>query len=441
MEVSPMNPIARELNEVIEQANPHLMNMLSGIGRNLFFPKGILSQSAEAKQKAHRLNATIGIATEAGQTMRLDSVAAAICDIPPSRSLTYAPSFGIPDMRKTWRSALVEKNPSMAGAAVSLPVVTCGITHAISIFADLWIDPGDVVIVPEMFWGNYNLILSVRKGARFSPYDMFDNAGGFNLDAFEACVRREAETNAKITVLLNFPHNPTGYTATRAEGERIATILTDVAEAGTDVLAVMDDAYFGLFYEEETLKESVFALLCNRHPRLLAVKLDGATKENYVWGLRVGFITYHTVVDGNPDAVYDALERKTAGCIRGNISNASHLGQSIILKSMQSSAYPAEKQAKFDIMKDRADRVKQVLADAKYADAWDVYPFNSGYFMCLRLKTVDAESLRVHLLDRYGVGLISLGPANLRVAFSCLEASDVRELFDTVLRGVRDLEA
>ncbi|MFO7987256.1 MAG: hypothetical protein R6U38_15465, partial [Desulfatiglandaceae bacterium] len=63
-----------------------------------------------------------------------------------------------------------------------------------------------------------------------------------------------------------------------------------------------------------------------------------------------------------------------------------------------------------------------------------------GYFMCLKLKTVDAEALRVHLLDTYGVGLISLGPTDLRVAFSCLEKEDTRALFDLVYQGVKDLE-
>jgi hypothetical protein len=61
--------------------------------------------------------------------------------------------------------------------------------------------------------------------------------------------------------------------------------------------------------------------------------------------------------------------------------------------------------------------------------------------MCIRLKTVDAEPLRLHLLDNYGVGLIALGKQNLRIAFSCLEASDITELFDTILKGVADLEA
>ena len=108
---------------------------------------------------------------------------------------------------------------------------------------------------------------------------------------------------------------------------------------------------------------------------------------------------------------------------------------------MLSKEYPAEKEEKFMILKKRAERVKEVLTDRKYKEAWDVHPFNSGYFMCIRLKTVNAESLRVHLLDKYGVGLISIDDENLRVAFSCVEESDIKELFDIILQGVKDLSA
>jgi hypothetical protein len=81
-----------------------------------------------------------------------------------------------------------------------------------------------------------------------------------------------------------------------------------------------------------------------------------------------------------------------------------------------------------------------VLADPKYREAWEPYPFNSGYFMCLRLKTVAAERLRKHLLERYGVGLIALGRSDIRVAFSCMEEGEIETLFDILLQGVRDLE-
>jgi aspartate/methionine/tyrosine aminotransferase len=436
-----MNPLAEALNQIVAQCNPNILDMLSGIGKQLYFPKGILSQGAEAKEKAHHINATIGIAKESGHTMCFDTIMASLKGIRASQSLTYAPSFGIPALRQHWQEELMTKNPSLQGKPISLPVVTCGVTHGISLFADLWLDPDDVVIMPQLMWGNYQLIFQVRKGARLSLYALFNARGGFNLEGFAALVRKEAQTHQKITVLLNFPQNPTGYSLSKQEAQAIVGILAEIAQSGTRVIVALDDAYFGLFYEEQTLKESLFALLCGQDPNLLAVKLDGGTKEHFIWGLRIGFITYGATCSTNPAALYDALEKKTAGCVRSNISNASHLSQTVLLNSMCDPKNMAERQEKFNTLKQRALKVKEVLADAKYQTAWDVYPFNSGYFMCLELKTVDAERLRVHLLDRYGVGLISLGPRQLRVAFSCIDADQIQELFDTVLQGVKDLEA
>ncbi len=434
-----MNPIAKELNAVIEAGNFYLFEMLSDIGRKLFFPKGILSQSAEAKEKAHTINATIGIAKEGTGIMHFPSVMEQINGLKPEESITYAPSFGIPGLRKQWQTEMRAKNPSLADKDISLPVVTCGITHAISIFADVWTNPGDTVLLPDMMWGNYNMILSVRKGVNIVHFPLFDDNGGFNLAAFESKAKELAQKDGKLIVLLNFPHNPTGYSATETESTALADILTGIAENGSNVIVVCDDAYFGLFYDDDVMQESLFAKICGRHPRLLPIKLDGATKENYVWGLRVGFITYGCTAEKDLAGVFDALEKKTAGCIRGNISNASHLSQSITLKSLQSGAYAAEKKEKYEILKNKAARVKEVVYDPKYADTWDVYPFNSGYFMCIRLKNVNAEKLRVHLLDKYGVGLISIGDHDLRVAFSCIEEKDVQLLFDTILKGAEEL--
>ncbi|MFH2043547.1 MAG: aminotransferase class I/II-fold pyridoxal phosphate-dependent enzyme [Pseudomonadota bacterium] len=435
-----MNPIAKQLNQTIENENPNLLDMLSSIGKNLFFPKGILSQSAEAKQKAYKLNATIGIAKESGKTMYFPSVMSLIDGIEAEDALTYAPSFGIPELRKVWQDSIYEKNPSLYGKKISLPVVTCGITHAISVVADVLIDPDDVVILPDMMWGNYNMILNVRKGARISNYPIFTQNGEYNLSAFEKLINTEAKKHKKITVLLNFPHNPTGYTVSEKEGDGIADILLNAATKGTNIVTICDDSYFGLFYDDKTLKESVFTRICDRSPNILAVKVDGATKENYVWGLRIGFITYGCKIDGEAEKIYDALEKKTAGCIRGNISNASHLSQTIVLKSMKDENYADEKKQKFDILQRRANKVKEVLLNPKYKDVWDVYPFNSGYFMCIKLHGLDAETLRLHLLDKYGVGLISFGKSDLRIAFSCLEEMDIQELFDIIFQGAQDIK-
>ena len=439
-----INPIAQELNAVIKNANPYLMEMFSKTGRRLFFPKGILSQSAEAKKNAEdRFNATIGIATENLHTMHLSSVMSFLNteELRPSETLTYAPSYGIAELRQVWKDGIYEKNPSLKGRQISLPVVTNGITHGISVFTDMFLDPDDVVIFPDKIWGNNNLIMSVRGDAYISQYQMFNNQGGFNLEAFEARVNLEAQNNYKVVVFLNFPNNPTGYTVTEHEANKIVEILSGIAKRGTNIIAVSDDAYFGLRYEDASIKESIFSRLCDCHPRLLAVKLDGATKEMFVWGLRVGFITYGTqIIGGDHASFYEAMEKKTAGNIRGTVSNASHVSQRLVLKTLQTEDYQEQRAQKVEILKARANCVKELLSDSKFDDAWEMYPFNSGYFMCLKLKNVDAEALRVHLLKTYKVGLIATGKSDIRIAFSSIDKENIEPLFELIYKGVKDIE-
>ena len=201
------------------------------------------------------------------------------------------------------------------------------------------------------------------------------------------------------------------------------------------LVVVTDDAYFQLFYED-SIQESIFGRLANIHSNVLAVKVDGATKEEFVWGFRVGFITYAS----ESENVLHALEEKTKGIIRATISSSPHPSQSFILKSLQSERFELEKREKFAVLKSRAHKVKAVLNSGKYDDAWSYYPFNSGYFMCLSVKGVNAEKLRLHLLHEYGVGTISINETDLRIAFSSVDEEDIEKLFDLIYQGVKELQ-
>jgi aspartate/methionine/tyrosine aminotransferase len=434
-----MNPLAQELNEMLASGNPRVLEMLSELGKNLFFPKGILTQSAEAKDKAHRFNATIGIATENGGPMYLQCIHDKLQQFDPKDIFSYAPPAGKPELRAMWREKMLAENPSMQDKHFSNPIVTNALTHGLSIVADMFIDYGDQMVMPDMMWGNYNLTFTTRCGAVVKKFPTFTVDGGFNVPAFKSALQNAADEKGKAIVLLNFPNNPSGYTPTPIEGAGIVAAINEVAESGCNIVVVTDDAYFGLFYED-SMTESLYGQLANLHPRVLAIKLDGATKEEYAWGLRVGFITFADGNKGENAQVLNALEKKTMGIIRATISNCPNPSQTFILDGLRSPQFPAQKAEKFKVMKGRALKVKEVLADSKFAQAWTYYPFNSGYFMCLKIKGVSAEELRVHLLDKYGVGAISIGKTDLRVAFSCIAEEDIQELFDLIYQAVMDLQ-
>lgn len=418
-----MNPQAQELNEVILAKKPVIFDMLSERGKNIFFPKlGILGQTAQAK--GTKINATIGAAIEDdGSPMRLKSIDEKI-NIDPSKSFPYAPSFGRPDLRKKWQQMIFDKNPGLADKAISLPIVTNALTHALSMTGYLFIDEGDEVIMTDMFWGNYNLTFGQAYGAKNATFNTFKN-GAFDTDAFDAKLN-EGGIGKKV-ILLNFPNNPTGYSPTIAEMKTLVSSITAAANKGNKVVVLIDDAYFGLVYEEGVEPESIFTYLADAHDNVLAIKIDGATKEDYVWGFRVGFITYG--IKGADAELFDALELKTAGAVRGNISNSCNLSQSLVYEAFESPTYKTEKKEKFDILKSRYDAVKKALEAPEYSEVFTPLPYNSGYFMCVKLiEGINGEEVRKMLIEEYGIGIINLNNT-IRVAFSAIAATDADELF------------
>ncbi|MGI5940469.1 MAG: aminotransferase class I/II-fold pyridoxal phosphate-dependent enzyme [Thermoleophilia bacterium] len=432
-----MNPLAVELNEIIEAHSPAVMRMLSELGKGLYFPKGILTQSAEAKGKATRHNATIGEARESGHSMALGSIMRHLCGLEADDVLPYASSYGRAELRAAWKDKICDKNPSLASTPISLPVVAAGITSGLSTVADMFLDPGDVILMPDKLWGNYLMVFALRRGATVVRYPLLDLDHGFDVQGFRQTVQENAGAG-KVNILFNFPNNPTGYSITPAEADQIREILISVAEEGCDVVAICDDAYFGLFYGEQVLHESLFTRLADAHPRVMAVKLDGASKEDYAWGLRVAFITYGML---DASGVYAALEKKTAGCVRATISNTSNLSQELLLRAMSDPAYQTEKAERAAVLTQRAATATKILSDSRFDKAWRLYPFNAGYFLCLRLNDLDAEAYRVRLLHEYGVGVIATSSTDIRVAISCVDEPDLLDLFDTMLACAEEMVA
>jgi aspartate/methionine/tyrosine aminotransferase len=435
-----LNPLAAQLNARLEAAAPEVLGMLSALGRRLYYPKGILTQSAEARQKAHRSNATIGIATEGDEPMHLPSLARALHGISPADAFDYASPGGRPGLRERWREKLLAENPSLVGRRFGLPVVTSAITHGLFLAGDLFVDPGDRIVVPDKLWGNYRLTYEVRLGGQLATFPFYAG-GGFNVEGFARALAEQAANREKVLALLNFPNNPTGYVPTPAEGEAIVRALLEAAARGTRIVAILDDAYFGLFYHlgGESMTESLFGGLVGRHPNLLAVKLDGATKELFAWGLRCGFITFGPGRAETADEVAEVLDAKVRGAIRSGISNVSQLSQTLVEHALGSSSIAEERKAKRELLRARAERVHEIAAAPRFRESWELYPFNSGYFMCVAVKGADAERVRVHLLDRYGIGVIATSPTDVRIAFSCLELDEIEPLFETLHRAIQEL--
>ena len=423
-----MNQLAEELNTILSGSAAE--RLLSEMGRRMYFPKGILTQSAEAGEKAKRYNATIGMAYEFDEPMMLDALREALPSLTPTEAVAYASTGGVMELRREWKKALYGKNPSLAGKSFSLPVVVPGLTAAVSYICDLFVEPGDTVVVPDMHWPNYRLIVEERKTAAGLTFPIFEG-NGYNVAGLEARLREAGARRGKAICILNFPNNPTGYSLTLKEADAIVAMLVAIAEEGTDLLVITDDAYFGLQYEEGLLGESLFARLVDAHPNIVAVKADGPTKEDYVWGFRVGFVTFGG--KGLGEAQQDALVKKMLGIIRSSVSSSSGLAQQLLLKALRFPGYEDQKARYRKILEGRYRAMRAYLAAHELPACLEALPFNSGYFMSFACKGISAEKLRQQLLDTLAIGTISMQDKYLRVAFSSVEEDQVAPLLDAIV--------
>jgi len=420
-----MHPLAEELNRVLDGTVAG--DLMSDLGRRLYFPKGIVAQSAEAKKLARRINATIGLATRAGKPMFLESIRGQIDKLEPEEAFPYAPTQGIEALRELWKKELARKNPDLALKSFSMPLVVPGLTAGISILADLFAGPGVPLVLPDLHWDNYPLVFETRREARLVTFPLYAAGGGFNVAGMTEALA--AAGGGRVILLLNFPNNPTGYSPTTAEAGAIVAAVAAAARSGTRILVVCDDAYFGLFYEPETFPQSLFARFCDLDEHVLAAKVDGSTKEDLTWGFRTGFITLGAKGLGEPH--YEALTRKLMGAVRSTVSNSSVLAQNLVLRAVRSPTYAREKREAYETLRERYVKVKAILA-ARPRDLLQPLPFNSGYFMSFRLLKGKAEDLRRELLSQDAVGTIAIDTAVLRVAFSSVDLGDLEALFEMV---------
>jgi len=431
-----------------------LYDCLSEGGREQFLPPGIFHWSGRAKREAD-INATIGSAfgpaseigeEGAGTVFFLPTLAGAFADLKPDQVFSYAPILGVPAFRQAWRSWVLEKvEPSGRDLEplMSSPAVTAGITGGITVAAGLFLTPGESIILPDRYWGNYNNILVRNIGARITTFPFYDG-DDFNVTGLKAAVEESLSSQGKAVVLLNFPNNPTGFSPPPATARRIACALEEAAvESGKWVVAMCDDAYEGFTYTRDCLQYSIFAEIAGKR-NVLAVKLDGVSKEFLWYGGRVGCITFAVPEDmaARRDLVAGELEEKAGAAIRSSISNCNHPVQEIIAAGLRDrlGALLAERQRVIDVL---AARWTAYNREMEKADLSVLKPLasNSGFFALVDLVSAKAEEVADLLMTRYRVGVVPItsgGKQSLRIAFCSVPEGDIPRLVDSVFKAAAE---
>ncbi len=161
-------------------------------------------------------------------------------------------------------------------------VVTAGASEAVDASMRAFVDPGDRVAVHEPTYVSYRPTIVFAGGEPLAVPTTAETEFVLTPEALRAAGADEAEV-----LVLCYPNNPTGATASRDELADIAAFCRE-----HDLLVVADEIYASLTYESDHIS---IASLPGMRERTVVV--NGFSKAYAMTGLRLGYAL------GPPDAM------------------------------------------------------------------------------------------------------------------------------------------
>ncbi|RLN97018.1 hypothetical protein BBJ28_00022727 [Nothophytophthora sp. Chile5] len=146
--------------------------------------------------------------------------------------------------------------------------------------------PGDKVILPAPYWGNYEGIIMQVKATLVKLHNKLEEDYLINPEALEKTLTEHPET--KILILCN-PSNPAGTLHSPEQLEAIAAVLRK--PQFRHVVVISDEIYEQLVFQDEGVPERVhknFAMIPDMFERTILI--NGFSKAFAMTGLRIGYV-------------------------------------------------------------------------------------------------------------------------------------------------------
>ncbi|MBG97684.1 hypothetical protein CL659_01005 [bacterium] len=382
----------------------------------------IFALSEEARSKIANgervIDATLGcLFDDRGQLLVVNAWDQVAAEIHPSMVAGYAPISGV----QKFNHAIIEDTFSdfQHLKQISVSSATPGGTGAVTSSIVNFLEPGETLVSPHLYWGPYSTISSLN-GRRLLTYQTFTPDLNFNLEGLEQAVHKTSKENKRVLTVINSPcNNPTGYSLSPSEWDGVGDILSNASNTARNSL-IIDLAYFK-FGPKNNHWLSVVEKICDDVQVLIAWS---GSKSFTRYGARVGGI-----IALNRDAgSREKLKRAFSYSSRGTWSNCNHMGQFIATKLITDDRYKKqvniERNAIIDLLQDRVD-VFNVQAQ-KYNL---VYPrYEGGFFVTVFCK--DPQDVAKRMRDK-NVYLIPVKDG-VRVGLCSVASKDIPELVEVL---------
>ena len=337
--------------------------------------KAQIAQQKLGKDKV--INATIGsLMDDSGKLVALSSVFKEYRSIENEEISAYAALEGQSDyLEYVKKICFKEYIPDGYIKAIASP----GGSGAIKLGVFNYTEEGDEVLTSDWYWNPY-LNICEEIGRNLVTYKLFDENNNFNFKSFKEEFLKISNKQDRVFTILNTPgHNPTGYTISNNEWDKIIELSRYVTiNKNKKVILFVDIAYLD-FTKNDYKNREFFTKFSNLPENILVIVGFSMSKGFTAYGMRMGaaicISSSQNVAEEFYYACVHSCRANWSNCNRG----AMKLLSNIVSDYNKYEKYIEEKDKYKELLIKRAE---VFVNEAKKVNL-DILPYRDGFFISI----------------------------------------------------------
>lgn len=387
------------------------------------------ARSAIAKKgKDGVINATIGtLLDDDGKLVVLESVDKVFRELAPEDYAAYAPIGGLADFREViQKAAFGDQVPGGFTEAIATPGGTGSLRNVISNYSAV----GDRVLTSDWHWAPYNTIAG-EIGRTVDTFRFFDEERRFNAASFSEKVNELLDGQESLVIILNTPaHNPTGYSLTLEDWDKVIDVLGRAAEKGKAIALVVDAAYIDFAGDEREYRRFL-PKLSELPENVISIVAYSLSKTYTLYGARCGAM----ICVARTAEIADEFKRVCEYSSRGSWSNSAKVAQVILTRIYEDPKLLEKVSAERKKYRDMLLARGRAFEEAAEEVGLEIVPFDAGFFVSVPCDDPDALSQR---LEKEDIFLVPL-KMGIRISVASISEEKCRALPAAIKKAMDEM--
>jgi len=339
------------------------------------------ANEAVAKYGAENvINSSMGVLLEDnGDFVAFKSVYDYLKELDSPKIAAYAGIEGDKDFLEAVKKACFKdhlKNSYIR--AVATPGGSGAIHHAIFNYTNI----GDTVLTSSLYWDPYKT-MCMESDRKLDTFNMFNSLGMLDMESFEDKFNYYLNKQKRLLTILNTPaHNPTGYSVSDEEWDRIINIFKEAAKDKDNKIILLVDVAYIDFCDEKFKRRDFMEKFAGLDENILVLFAFSASKGYTMYGLRNGALLCVTSKEEIAEEFFYTNIHSNRGTWSNGTKCAMRVLTDIINDDKIGTVFYKEREHYVKLLRRRADAFLKASEDVKL----ELYPYKDGFFVCIPCK-------------------------------------------------------